>query len=125
MQTPSGTLSKRIFVLTLIAWLLCLSALAGADTPPGEVITLTATVSADGARQSSTWHRLIVLNPLFKDRVFYVCKSWRDAMPGLRIRWNQCVGLGYITCEGVTTNTGKILTEAGGLIELDRVNGRF
>jgi len=109
----------------LIACLLSLSAVAQASTPPGTLVTWTASVSVGGVKAASTWERQIYVNPLFEGRVFYCCGDWKSMMPGIKIRWSQCVGKSYVTCEGITTNNGQILTQNGGLIKLTRTNGRL
>ena len=115
---------KRVVVLILIVCLLCLSAVAQASTAPGTLVTITATASADGCKSTRTYTRLIVINPLFAGRTVYACGNWARMMPGIRVRWMQCVGKSYIPCEGITTNNGQILTEHGGLIKATRTAGR-
>ncbi len=110
--------------LILLACLLCSPALG--DTAPGTIITLTAWQQIpDGDKVGRTWERIIVINPLFAGRTFYITGDWSKAPPGVRVRWMQCVGKSYIAQEGWTTNNGQILTRNGGLIKMARVNGRI
>ncbi len=116
---------KRAIVLLII--LLVSPIRSHSATAPGELITWTATAYwSDGTKADSTWTRQIVVNPLFAERVFYITGDWKNAPPGVHIRWMQLAGKDfYVPCEGWTTNNGQILTRHGGLIKMSRTAGRI
>ncbi len=99
-------------------------------TPPGTPILMTAQCAwqdASGRFYASSGERTVVVkNPAFTGRTFYCAtaagRRWKDAqgavhewnnalIGGVRVRWPQRVGAGWITVEGDATNDGRVCVD--------------
>ncbi len=77
------------------------------STPPGTLITIEA--SCNGFK---TAYYCVVANPLFEDKIFYVCGSWRgDPLPGVHVRMVIRVNPNgaFVLVEGWMLIDGRIL----------------
>ena len=97
-------------MMTLI---LLLSLSGQLHTAPGTVITIAADCSGGATGYGQVY--LVVLNPVFAERAFFVDPDRRKQkdppMPGVRCRFVQR-GFGLIVVyEGATTNDGRVLTD--------------